>query len=167
MIEAIRRRRSCRVYKNKAVEDAKLNEILEAAQYAPTSKDWRGWEFIVVKDVQIKNQLVSIARQRFTLSAPVFIVPIIDTDSSVCPIEEIAIASTYIMLQAKDCGLDSIWLEVTEPEEKGFKEILRVPERYLIINMLLIGYSDETLPPHNEEEVDRSKIHIDVFPQEY
>jgi len=54
MLKAIRQRRSIRSYQNKLVEDEKIEEILKAAQFAPSANHRQPWEFVVVKDREIK-----------------------------------------------------------------------------------------------------------------
>ncbi|MBI4974001.1 nitroreductase family protein [Candidatus Roizmanbacteria bacterium] len=163
MLDAILKRRSCRKYKSNDVNDALLDEILKAAQYAPTAKNWRGWEFVVVRDKQIQRHIAEVVHERFGLSAPIFLFPIIDMSTSVCPIEELSTVTTHIMLQAKDCGLDSIWIEIIESKEDKIKTILNIPDNYLLINLIQIGYCDEELRPHTESEFDENKIHFDNY----
>ena len=67
------------------------------------------------------------------------------------------------MLQTKDCGLDSLWVYVNELDEENLKNLLNIPERFLLINILLIGYCKEVLYFHTQEEFDKSKIHLDFF----
>ena len=53
MLEVIRLRRSVRKYLKKDVEDEKLNEILEAAMFAPTARGLRPWASRVLSSASI------------------------------------------------------------------------------------------------------------------
>ena len=50
VIESIRKRYSCRAYQDKAIEQAKLDEIFEAARLAPSAKNFQDWRFVVVTE---------------------------------------------------------------------------------------------------------------------
>jgi nitroreductase len=45
VLEAIRKRYSCRGYQDRAVEQQKLDQILEAARLAPSAKNLQDWRF--------------------------------------------------------------------------------------------------------------------------
>lgn len=163
MLNAIKYRRSCRIFSPKKIEESILIEILKAAQFAPTGKNSRAWEFIIISDNEMKLRISPMLNQKFLLDAPIFLIPIIYTNKSLFPIEDISIASDHIMLQAKENGLDSVWIHVSEWGEKELKSYLRIPEQYLLINLLMIGYCRYDLPPHTDGEFDVNKIHINAF----
>ena len=50
ILEAVRKRYSCRAYQERAVEQEKLDEIFEAARLAPSARNLQDWRFVVVKD---------------------------------------------------------------------------------------------------------------------
>ncbi|MDF2929652.1 MAG: hypothetical protein K0Q75_1890, partial [Anaerospora sp.] len=56
-IEAILGRRSCRSFKTQPVEKEKINQMLEAAFYAPSPANKQPWEFIVVNNPQYNARL--------------------------------------------------------------------------------------------------------------
>ncbi|MEM3104889.1 MAG: nitroreductase family protein, partial [Candidatus Bathyarchaeia archaeon] len=57
VFEAIRTRRSIRVYEDKPVEEEKLRKVLEAARLAPSAGNRQPWRFIVVTDPKVKEEL--------------------------------------------------------------------------------------------------------------
>ena len=73
--EAIEQRRSIRQFKDTAVPDDFVIQILEAARLAPSSANLQPWYFVVVKDQSKKNELSEICwGQRDIADAPVDIV---------------------------------------------------------------------------------------------
>lgn len=56
-LELVKNRRSTRVFKRKPVPDKYVNDILEAARWAMSGANGQPWEFIVIKDQDIKNKL--------------------------------------------------------------------------------------------------------------
>lgn len=48
MIDAIKKRKSVRIFQNKKVEPEKIENILRAAMQAPSATNGQPWEFVVV-----------------------------------------------------------------------------------------------------------------------
>ena len=70
--EAIEVRRSIRKYKDKEVEDDKLDKILESARISPSAANRQEWKFVVVKDKDTRIKLVDACMgQKFVEEAPV------------------------------------------------------------------------------------------------
>jgi nitroreductase len=57
VLDTIKKRRSIRKYTNQAVTDAQIRQLLEAAMAAPSGSNIQSWEFIVVRDPDLKKQL--------------------------------------------------------------------------------------------------------------
>ena len=53
----IKERRSCRVYETSPVTEEQLTAILEAGQWAPNPLNLQPWEFIVIRDGEIKTKI--------------------------------------------------------------------------------------------------------------
>jgi len=60
VFEAIRSRRSHRSFSDTPVETEKIDQILEAAQWAPSPANNQPWEFVVVTGDGIRAKLLSI-----------------------------------------------------------------------------------------------------------
>ncbi|MFC7216112.1 nitroreductase family protein [Saliphagus sp. GCM10025334] len=50
LLEVLQSRRAVRGYKDKPVEDEKIDQLLEAARWAPSGANSQPWEFVVVTD---------------------------------------------------------------------------------------------------------------------
>ncbi len=75
LLDAIKERRSIRKYKNDAVSNELIIEMLEAARLAPSGSNSQPWRFIVVKDKKVKKDIYQLCDgQRFIEEAPVNIV---------------------------------------------------------------------------------------------
>ncbi|MGB9978959.1 nitroreductase family protein [Methanobacterium sp.] len=73
--EAIEKRRSIRKFKDESVPDAHIIELIEAARLAPSGCNAQPWRFKIVKDKEIKIQLIEAAHnQTFIGQAPVVLV---------------------------------------------------------------------------------------------
>ncbi len=56
-LELARKRRSTRVFTSDPVSDECLEDILEAARWAMSGANGQPWEFVVIRDQEIKNRL--------------------------------------------------------------------------------------------------------------
>lgn len=72
VLDVIKARRSVRKFKDTAISDTILNEMLEAARLAPSPGNSQSYMFGVVKDQEIKERLARAAGgQMWIASAPV------------------------------------------------------------------------------------------------
>lgn len=155
----ILKRRSIRTYRSDTVSNVDLEEIIKAAQFAPTSKGNHAVEFIVVKDQDIKNKIFDIVGQDYVKASPVLIVPAIDSDKSELPVQDLTLATAHIFLEATALGLGTVWKNLNPFWVKEVKKILEIPDNIEIINFIPVGYPKDTLPAHADSEYSKEKIH--------
>jgi nitroreductase len=143
--EAIRKRKSVRRYKDKDVEQEKLIRILKAARLAPSAANKQEWRFVVVRDKEKRKKLSDAARgQNFVAEAPVVIACCAETDyhemtcGQLCYPIDVAIAIDHITLAAVEEDLGTCWIGAFY-EDKA-KDILDIPDRIRIVELLTLGY---------------------------
>ncbi len=155
VLEAIRKRYSCRAYKDKSIEPEKLKQIFEAARMAPSAKNLQDWRFVIVADRENKRKLAEAANnQKFIVNASVIIVAcsnskdVMRCGQAVGPID-IAIALEHIALQAAELGLATCWIGSFYPEK--VRPIVGIPEDIDIIELMALGYpADSQKEPKRE-----------------
>jgi len=171
MLEIIKRRRSVRNFLKKEVEKEKVHEILMAAMFAPTSKNQRPWEFIVVTEVETINDLSkATAFSLFTKNAPVVIVICYNTNKGYRFQEDCALSAENIYLETTHQGLGTCYVQIAggmvgnvgDPEDH-VKRILNIPESHRILCIMPIGYPANQTEPHQDSEFDENKIHYEKF----
>ena len=59
-IDLLKSRRSIRAYKPDPIPDEYIQEIIEAARWAPSGGDSQPWEFIVIKRKEIKDKIADL-----------------------------------------------------------------------------------------------------------
>ena len=170
MLEVIRKRRSIRSYTDSEVEAEKLNEILKAAMFAPSSRGRRAWEFIVVRSDETKKALSDATPYAFFVKdAPVAIVICYDIDAGRRFKEDASICAEHIHLEAVNQGLASCFVQVADATgshgdaEDYVKQLLKIPDRYRVQCMMPIGYPGEAQSEHLDSENEESKIHTEKF----
>jgi len=155
VLEAIRKRYSCRAYQDKNIEKEKLNQILEAARLAPSAKNQQDWRFVVLTDKEKKHKLVEAANnQTFMENAGAIIVAcsvsseVMRCGQAVGPID-VAIALEHICLQAAQLGLATCWIGSFYPDK--VRPIVGIPQDVAIIELMALGYpADKQKEPKRE-----------------
>jgi nitroreductase len=147
VMTAIKTRRSIRAYKDKPIEDEKLEAVLEAGRLAPSARNLQEWRYVVVKDKALRDKLVDVANgQRFVGQAPAVIVACAVQTDHVMPCGElsypidVAISVDHITLAAVEQGLGTCWIGAFKQRE--VKELLDIPEETKVVALLPIGYPD-------------------------
>lgn len=171
MLEVIKKRRSIRTYQPREVEEGKLNEVLGAAMFSPSSMHRRPWEFIVVKDEEVKEKLSQATRYAsFAKDAPLVLVLCADESKDPRWVEDLAIASENIYLEAANQGLGTCFIQIRETRTPGgdsgedyVKRLLQIPEKIRVLCLLPLGYPAENLPGHSDSEFDKRKVHHERF----
>lgn len=150
--EAIRARRSIRMYKPKPIDEEKLQRVLEAARLAPTARNMQERRFVVVRNKAIREQIMKAAKnQTAIIQAPVVIAAcgtVIDhimTCGQPAYTVDLAIAVDHMTLQAVEEGLGSCW--ICAFDEAEVKRILGIPESVRVVSLLVLGYPAESPQP--------------------
>lgn len=165
-LDCIKSRRSRRLFLDKDVSDSQIKQILECAITAPTSMDCQPWHFVIVRDKLLKNQIANLRdednRQQF-LTAPVIVVVGVDLEKSPHRnIEDGVTATQNILLAVHDIGLGSVYMCGSKPTDekvaRKVREILDIPEQFIPVTILPIGYPDENEKLENKQLVNLDSV---------
>ncbi len=156
-IEAIKGRRSVRRFKESAVKEEIIEELLDSAQMAPSAGNLQARDFIVISNKITKQKLAQAALdQSFIEKAPIVIVVVANIDRSsriyksrgeLYAIQDATAAVMNLLLAAHSMGLATCWVGAFD--EYAVSEILGIPQRTMPIAIIPVGYSDEkpSAPP--------------------
>ncbi len=158
-LQLINNRQSDRAFEtNRAVEKEKIERILEAARLAPSACNAQPWHFIVVDDLELKNEVADatsaklLGMNHFTKQAPVHIIVVEEKVNLSSGIGgwikgkhfahiDIGIAAAHIVLAAESEGLGSCMLGwFNEPK---MKKLLNIPSNKKVVLDIIIGYSKQ------------------------
>lgn len=179
MIKQIETRRSIRKYVSRPIDDKIIESILEAARLAPSGSNTQPWHFIIIKDEEIKQKVALVShRQKWMLTAPVFIACVADIRSRIKTKEEInlseespqfelkqiirdtAIAIEHIVLEATNVGLGTCWVGWFKQNE--IRPVLGIPSDKFLVAILTVGYPDEG--PRTSKRKDlKELVHYDKW----
>lgn len=69
LVGILKSRRSTRRYKPDPIPDDAIDKIIEAARWAPSGFNQQPWEFVVVKDPELRKEIVEICMESMKLSS--------------------------------------------------------------------------------------------------
>ena len=164
--ENILNRRSIRKFKNEAVDQSLIDQIIEAGLYAPSARGSQSSIIIQIKDEKVKEELKKLNASIMSADidpfygAPVILIVLSKKDwpprvyDGSCTMEN-------MMLMANDLGLGSVWIHRAKEEfetdwGKNLLKSLGINEEYEGIGHLAIGYSAISNPnpaPRKENRV--------------
>lgn len=64
-LELVKKRRSIRQFKSDPIPEGDIEKIVEAARWAPSGFNSQLWEFVVVRDPELKNRIADIIASAF------------------------------------------------------------------------------------------------------
>ena len=136
--EAVKKRASVRAFVPCRVDDADMEQILDAARRAPSGYNRQPCSFIVVREKATLEKLGAIQECIAGASAAVGVV--VDSEVTQFWKEDAAAAIENMLLAITALDYASLWVEgrVLSQEELA-KEILGVPESLRLLAVLPIG----------------------------
>ncbi len=151
-LELAEKRYSVRAYKPDAVEEDKLNQVLEAARLAPTATNAQPFQLIVIHTAGREAELNRIYRKDWFVQAPLVIgicgIPAqgwVRRDGKNYTEVDVAIAMDHLILAATDAGLGTCW--VAAFDATAAREVLGLPDDVEPIAFTPLGYpADQPRP---------------------
>jgi len=147
---AIKNRRSVRAFTTEPVSDAEVEKLIDAARWAPSAGNIQPWEFIVVREPEIKSGLCKAAgNQNFIEETPVVIVVCANALRSgqgygqrgvnLYCLQDTAAATQNMLLAAHALGLATCWVGAFQEEEA--REVLKLPTGVRPVAIIPIGHA--------------------------
>jgi nitroreductase len=168
LLALLKGRRSIRRYQPDPVPEEMVEQLLEAGRWAPSASNRQPWEFIVIRDEAIRRQVAQHAAFYFIKWAHVGEAPllIVLCGNARNPAyrrylhEDIGLAGSQIMLQAKALGLGTCWIGALD--RKAIAGILKIPDHLEILGLLTVGFPAEDPPPPPRKPL-AEIVHYDVY----
>lgn len=150
--ELIQKRYSVRAYQPKPVEEEKLRQVLEAANWAPTAANRQPFRIIVIHTQGKEAELKRLYHRDWFSQAPLVV--------GICAVASEAwsrmdgknyadvdatIAMDHLILAAANLGLGTCWVAAFNPDVA--REILALPPDVEPIAFTPLGYPADTWKP--------------------
>ena len=157
-LELVNSRYAVRSFQPGSVEQDKLDRILEAVRLAPSGSNEQPWRFVVVRDAEIRRQLVPACfDQQVLAQAPVVIAGVGLTPDRVmhCDIPgdpvDLAIAMEHLALAAAAEGLGTCWIGAFHQDQ--VREGLGIPEWAKVVEVMTLGHPADAPQPKNRKPI--------------
>jgi len=172
ILDIIKSRRSIRQYLDKAISREIVDELIQAAKWAPSGMNEQPWGFIVAQDKALIKELSDRAipyiikmieenpkfiRYKKRMKAKNFnifyhapcVIIIIGRQDALFYQNDCAMAAQNMMLAASSIGIGSCWVGMmtTLDKDKWFREKFQVPDNYRVVAPLAFGYFENKAIP--------------------
>lgn len=148
--ETLRARHSIRAFQARAVEDEKLQSILNAVNGAPSACNLQSYEVYLSRGTEGAAALAGATfHQDFVAQAPVILVfcthsaravaQLGEQGAAMYSIEDATIACTFAMLAATALDLATVWIGAFDPET--VRKVIGAPAEHVPVALLPVGYA--------------------------
>ncbi|MBO5373441.1 MAG: nitroreductase family protein [Lachnospiraceae bacterium] len=168
LLDVFLKRRSVRKYTGEQIAKEKIEKILYAGLSSASGRSRQPWELVVVQDKEVLKKLSEsrVGAAKMLENAGCAIVVFADTEKTDVWIEDCSIVMSNMHLMADSLGLGSCWIQgrLRDAEngittEQYCRELLHVPENYVLEAMLSIGILEEHPKSRKVEELPMEKVH--------
>lgn len=172
LMKTVEDRRSIRRYTGEPVPEEALRAVLRAGLLSPTGRNRRPWEFIVVRNRETLERMVSCRTGGAAMlaEADCAVVVLGDRRKSDTLVEDCSIAMAQMHLMASSLGVGSCWIQGRLREaadgrsaEEYLRSLLGFPEEYQLEAILSLGMPAEHPAPHTEADADWSRVRSERF----
>lgn len=155
VMKNIKSRRSRRAFTEQEITKECLDNILEAAIYAPSAMNKQSWRFTVLRNKENIHRLARVVAkvldrgEGYDFYRPaVFIMGSNDRQNPNGE-ADVAVALENIFLEAEDLGIGSCWINqlkgiCDEPEIRSLLNEYELPENHVVWGCAALGYANDT-----------------------
>lgn len=156
-------RRSTRAFTAQPVEQDKLEQIVTAAQWAPSGKNCQSWHFVMMSNPECIQKLADAVRTALGraegynfYAPPAFLIIAADRENRNSMLD-CAAALENAMLAAHSLGVASCWINqvrdaTDDPAVRSLLTGYGVPENYAVYAAASLGYEEKQTEPHARAE---------------
>lgn len=143
-LKLAKQRASVRRFREAAVEEEKLQQVLEAGRVAPTAANRQPQRILVLRSAAALDKVKLAAN---TFGAPLVLVICADRSAAwKRPFDgkdtvdiDASIVTDHMMLQATALGLGSVWICYFKPDV--LQHEFALPDNLVPVNILAVGYN--------------------------
>ena len=153
-IKCIKERRSVRNYKEEKIPEEDIRKILDCARHAPSANNKQPWEFVVVENDELLEELGSICSYGKFIENCSHCIVVLGKKDEKYFLEDGCAATMNILLSVKALGYGSCWVAGHGKKyEQEVLEALKKKDKKLV-SILPIGVPDEK-PGKNKKSLEK------------
>lgn len=151
-LELAKTRYTERKYSTKALEEDKLQMILEAGRIAPTAKNIQCQKVYVVQSKDAMDKIRKVTPCHY--GAPLAMIICYDKDQEwhnpsdnkvTSGVEDASIVATHMMMEAADLDVHTTWVNMFNPTE--IAEVFELPKNEVPVLLMMFGYPENGTAP--------------------
>lgn len=146
VFENMKNRRSVRSFqKDKLVSSSDIETILKMAMQAPSAKNEQMWEFLVINERSILDELANKHPYgKMLKEAPLAILVLgnLERAKSSLYLQDLGAATQNILLTSTALGLGSCWIGIGQNDDRAalIIEFFNLPKHIIPYSLIAIGY---------------------------
>jgi nitroreductase len=161
-IEALKTRRSIRVYEEKPVPRKLIEEIIDTARMAPTANNIQPWEFVVVTERETRSKIADLCDYGKFIAQSGACVSVFAKGVKHY-LEDGSAATENILVAAHALGLGTCWVAgYKKAYAEPIAKLLGVPEGYHLVAVISLGYPAEKPEAHGKRDLS-DVVHWEKF----
>lgn len=163
-IDNIFARKSVREYLDKGVEKEKIDLMLRAGMSAPSARDLRPWEFILINDrTTLDSMAAALPYAKMLTQARYAMVVCGDSTRSSLWYLDCSAAAQNILLAAESLGLGAVWTAAYPYGDRMqvVRKFTALPDSVLPLCVIPFGYPATSQQP--KQKFDENKVHYNKY----
>jgi len=152
-IEALKSRRSVRVYEEKPVPKEIIVEIIDTARLAPSANNIQPWEFVVVTEPETRRKIAALTDYGTFIAQSGACVAVFAKGVKHY-LEDGSAATENILVAAHALGLGTCWVAGYKKDYAGpVARLLGIPDGHYLVALISLGYPAEKPEAHGKREL--------------
>jgi nitroreductase len=144
LLELIKTRRSVRKFTDQPVEQALIDDILEAARWAPSGANNQAWRFMVVRDPVLKERIAQCTRYGAVVRGAALLIPVFIHKPSmyheVKDHQAVGACLQNMLLMIHGLGLGAVWLGEILAQAEQVRQILGLGPEVELMAVVALGW---------------------------
>ncbi len=176
MLDLLRKRRSIRSFTDQPLEPHTVKLLVEALLRAPSSRNRNPWQFVLVDDRALLEQLATAKQHgsEFLRGAALAVVICADESRSDVWVEDCSIAAILLQMTAQSLGLGSCWAQIRKRQhdqqataEQFVQQVLGLPEQMRVVSIIGIGHPGEKRHPLTADKLEYPKVSYNRYGEQW
>lgn len=136
-------RRSIRAFEDRSISKKQLENIVDAARFAPTARNLQPWEFVVVTDKSILSKIAEAADNGKFMAQAAACIAVFSADTKYF-LEDGSAATCNILLASTALGIGSCWVAGDKkPYCPQISVLLNAPSGMKLISLVALGHPQD------------------------
>lgn len=155
-------RRSIRAFAAEPIDRAKLETALKAAMAAPSARNTRPWEFVVVTDRETVRAVCDAhPYAKFGVDAGAVVLPVGRKEGYPWFDQDMGAATENLLVAIANLGLGATWCGMSDERQAAVRPLIGLPDELFAFALIPIGVPAEEKPPRTQYEPQR--VHWDRY----